>query len=94
MEPYCGTITEPGLPVVYLAIKQSCSYDTNNWHHRQNSYRFIPEASNYTEHSEWDPYSNNPFVSHKFQVFEIVKMNGQESVNSYRENTKKWGKNK
>ena len=33
--------------------------------------------------------SNNPFVSHKFLLSEIVKMNGQESVNSYRENTKK-----
>ena len=79
---------------LYLAIKQSCSYDTNNWHHGQNTYRFIPEASNYTEHPEWDHYSNYPFLSHKFLVSEIVKMNGQESVNSYRENTKKWGKNK
>ena len=79
---------------VYHAIKQSCSYDTNKWHHGQNTYRFISEASSYTEHSEWDHYSNYPFVSHKFLVSEIVKMNGQESVNSYRENTKKWGKNK
>ena len=38
--------------------------------------------------------SSYPFVSHKFLVSEIVKMNGQESVNSYSENTKKWGKNK
>ena len=69
---------------IYLAIKQSCSYDTNNWQHGQSTNRFIPEASNYTEHPEWDHYSNYPFVSHKFLVSEIVKMNGQESVNSYR----------
>ena len=34
------------------------------------------------------------WVTMKFPVSEIVKMNGQESVNSYRENTTKWGKNK
>ena len=89
-----GTLFCVAYGCVYLAIKQSYGYDTNNWHHGQITYRFIPEASNYTEHPEWDHYSNNPFVSHKFLVSEIVKMNGQESVNSYRENTKKWDKNK
>ena len=36
---------------VFHAIKQSCSYDTNNWYHGQNTYRFISEASSY----DWTP---------------------------------------
>ena len=79
---------------VYFAIKQTCNYGTNNWHHGQNTNRSPwPEPSNWhTKHPEWDHYSKNPLVSHKFLVSEM-KMNSQESVNSYCENTKKWDQN-